>query len=84
MSFLTDKILKGFDEGLLTGMALINFQKAFNRIDHEILLQKLKAIKFSKGNFTDLIFLSEHFLLILKVSSQILEKVLVGYDKGLF
>ena len=49
LSFLTDKILKGFDKGLLTGMILIDLQKAFNTIDHEISLQKLKAIKFSKS-----------------------------------
>ena len=48
MSFLTDKVLKGFDEGLLAGMILINLQKAFDTIDHEILLHKLKAIRFSK------------------------------------
>ena len=30
-------------------MILINLQKAFNTTDHEILLQKLKAIRFSKG-----------------------------------
>ena len=47
--FLTDKILKGFDEGLLTGMILIDLQKAFDTIDHEILLQKLKAIRFSES-----------------------------------
>ena len=52
LSFLTDKILKGFDEGLLTGMILIDLQKAFDTIDHEILLQKLKAIKFSESTIT--------------------------------
>ena len=49
LSYLTDKILKGFDEGLLTRMILIDLQKAFDTIDHEILLQKLKAIRFYKG-----------------------------------
>ena len=49
LSFLTDKVLKGFDEGLLTGMILIDLQKAFDTIHHEILLQKLKAIKFSES-----------------------------------
>ena len=46
LSFLTDKILKGFDEGLLTGMILIDLQKAFDTINHEILLKKLEAIGF--------------------------------------
>ena len=49
LPFLTDKILKGFDEGLLTGMISIDLQKAFDTIDHEILLQKLKAINFSES-----------------------------------
>ena len=49
LSFLTNKVLKGLDEGLLTGLILIEVQKAFDTIDHEILLQKLKAIKFSES-----------------------------------
>ena len=47
LTFLYDKILKGFDEGLMTGMILIDLQKAFDTIDHDILLQKLNAIGFS-------------------------------------
>ena len=49
LSFLTDKVLKGFNKGLLTGMILIDLQKANDTIDHEILLQKLKAVKFSES-----------------------------------
>ena len=49
LSFLTDEVLKEFEKGLLTGMILIDLQKAFDTIDHEILLQKLKAIKFSES-----------------------------------
>ena len=49
LCFLTDKVLKGFDEVFLTGMILIDLQKGFGTIDHEILLQKFKAIKFSKS-----------------------------------
>ena len=47
LSFLNDKILKGFDDGLLTGMILINLQKAFDTINHDILLKKLSIIGFS-------------------------------------
>ena len=47
LTFLYDKILKGFDEGLMTGMILIDLQKAFDTIDHDILLQKLNTIGFS-------------------------------------
>ena len=44
LSYLNDKILKGFDNGLFTGMILIDLQKAFDTIDNNILLEKLKAI----------------------------------------
>ena len=46
LSFLTDKILKCFDEGLLTRMILIALLKALDTVNHEILLKKLKAIGF--------------------------------------
>ena len=38
LSYLHDKIIKGFDSDLLTGMVLINLRKAFNTIDHNILI----------------------------------------------
>ena len=47
LSFLNDKILKGFDDGLVTGMTLIDLQKAFDKINHDILLKKLSIIGFS-------------------------------------
>ena len=47
LTFLHDKILKGFDKGLMTGMILIELQRAFDAIDHDILLNKLSAIGFS-------------------------------------
>ena len=48
-SFLADNVLKGTEKGLLNGMILINLQKAFDTIDHEILLQKFEAIRFSES-----------------------------------
>ena len=47
LAYLTDKILTGFDSGLLTGMILIDLQKAFDAINHDILLKKMSALKFS-------------------------------------
>ena len=46
-SFLNDKILKDFDNGVVTGMILIDFQKAFDTINHGILPKKLGIIGFS-------------------------------------
>ena len=65
MSFSTDEILNGFDEGLLTGLILIDLQKASDTIDHEILLQKLKAIKFSESTIKCFkSYLSERIFLV--------------------
>ena len=44
---MTDKIFNGFNSGLLTGMILIDLQKAFDTIDHYILLEKLPSLGFS-------------------------------------
>ena len=47
LAYLTNKILTGFDSGLLTGMILIDLQKAFDTINHDILLRKMSALRFS-------------------------------------
>ena len=41
LSYLTDVILSGFDSGLLTRMILIDLQKAFDIINHGILLKNV-------------------------------------------
>ena len=47
LSYLTNKIQTGFEEGLQTGMVLIDLQKAFDTIHHGILLDKMKYLGFS-------------------------------------
>ena len=47
LTFLHDKILKGFDKGLMTDMILVDIQKAVDTIDLDLLLKKLSAIGFS-------------------------------------
>ena len=47
LSYLSNKIAKGFESGLHTGMILIDLQKAFDTIDHEILINKLEFLGFS-------------------------------------
>ena len=48
LSYLNDKILRSFDKCLMTNMIPIDFQKAFDIINHELILQKLYVIGFSK------------------------------------
>ena len=43
----TDKVKIGFEKGLLTGMVLIDLQKAFDTIDHSILLEKMSCLGFA-------------------------------------
>ena len=46
LSYLTDKISKGLGFGLLTGVILTDLQKAFDTIDHNILLLKIPSLGF--------------------------------------
>ena len=43
LSQFTDKILENMDKGLITGTVFIDFKKAFDTVDHTIMLQKLKG-----------------------------------------
>ena len=49
LEHLADKITTGFEKGLFIGMILINLQKAFGTIDHQILINKVKYLGFSKN-----------------------------------
>ena len=81
MAYLADKILKGFDEGFLTGMILIDFQKAIDTINHEVLLQKRKAIRFPEQSIQwfSPTFVTEYLWWKLKTNYLILEIFLVEF-----
>ena len=52
LGHLTDEITTGFEKWLFTGMILIDLKKAFDIIDHQILLKKMKYLGFSKNTVT--------------------------------
>ena len=52
LSFFNDKILKGFDNVVYTGMILTELQEAFYTINQKILLDKLLPIGFSKNRIS--------------------------------
>ena len=48
LSYLNNKITTDFESVLHTGMVLIDLQKAFEMINHEILINKMEFLGFSK------------------------------------
>ena len=46
---LTDFILSGMNKGFLTGMILVDLQKAFDTLDHTVLLQKMGCLSFKES-----------------------------------
>ena len=48
LTHLCDRIIEGCDSGCHTGMILIDLQKAFDTINHEIILEKMKYMNFSE------------------------------------
>ena len=46
-SYLSSKIQKGFEEGNITSIILIDLQNAFDIIGHEILLLKMNYLAFA-------------------------------------
>ena len=50
--FSVAKFLKGFNNGMYTGMNLIDLQKAFDTTKHKILIDKLLPIGFSKNSIS--------------------------------
>ena len=84
LSYLCDKVKKGFDSNLFTGMILIDLQKAFDTINHEILLKKMDYIGFSKKSiswFESYLSLREFKVSINKSISNV-EKITCGVPQG--
>ena len=48
LTYLTNFVSEGFDKGIYTGMILIDLQKAFDTIDHSLLLEKMTFFGFSE------------------------------------
>ena len=49
LSYLNNKIATGFESSLHTGMIPIDLQKAFNKINHEVFINKTEFLGFSKN-----------------------------------
>ena len=49
LSYLNNKIATGFGSGLYTGMILIDLQRVLDTINHEILINKMEYLAFSKA-----------------------------------
>ena len=47
LTFMIDRWLKAVDKGELIGAAFLDFAKAFDLLDHELLLHKLQKYRFS-------------------------------------
>ena len=50
LSYLSDRIIQGFENKMFTGMILIDLQKVFDTIDHEIFLGKMKHLGFANSS----------------------------------
>ena len=84
LSFLNDKGLKGFLNGMCTGIILIDLQKAFDMINHKILLYKLLLIGFSKNTISWYEFNLEEHHFTLEVAgcvSKLIQNFKIGFRK---
>ena len=46
---LTDFILRGMEKGFHTGVILVDLRKAFDTLDHTVLLRKIECIGFKES-----------------------------------
>ena len=76
--------MKGFDNGLFTGMVLIDLQKALDTIDHNIHLEKLKAIGFCDDtvNWFHTYLTDQAFLVSIENKYSSISKISCGVPQG--
>ena len=72
------------DKGLVNGVFFIDLKKAFDTVDHVILLQKLKSLGLSNNNFEWLhSYLSSRYQkTVIGHASSTSQKVSVGVPQG--
>ena len=59
----TDFILRGMDKRFHTGMILVDLQKAFDTLDHTVLLQEMECIGFKESLSGTIISLKQKIFL---------------------
>ena len=84
LSYLNEKFLKDFDNGLFTGMILIDLQKALDTINHNILLENLKANGFCDDtiNLFSSYLTDRAFLVSIENKYSSISKILYGVSQG--
>ena len=86
LSYLPDKVRTGFEKGSLTGMVLIDLQKAFDTIDHGILLDKMNCLGFFKSTVASFNSYLTHRSFIVNVGNEYSSpgKLSCGVPQGSF
>ena len=84
--------MKGFDNGVYTGMILIKPQKALDTINHKILLEKLLPMGFSKNTISwyesylaechSFVGVSNRVSKFSKISCGVQQGSILGFDLG--
>ena len=81
---LTDNIRKAVDKGNLVGALYIDLSKAFDTLNHSILLEKLKSVGIrgsARNWFSDYLFNREQFCIVEKCKSKPM-KITCGVPQG--
>ena len=80
----TDEVLSNMDKGLVNGVVFIDLKKAFDTVDHAILLGKLKSLGLSNNNLEWFHFYlsSPYQKTVIGQASPTSRKVSIGVPQG--